>query len=193
MQPVECPSAMHRHLSALAIAAAIAAVLALMPVGRAMACRCVLLNEAEAFDSAAVVFEGVAFASRPLLEGDGFMEVAVSFAVEKELRGGPLPERLTIATVGPGDLCGPEFQVGQRWRVLASNNNGMLFSGPCSQNRLIDQRAPIPPPGSEAEGDATDGPGVNLTIPVLIFLATAAFLTIISLLAFRNRPRTRRG
>jgi hypothetical protein len=180
---------MHRCLLALATAAAFSAVLVLMPVGRAMACSCVLLNEAAAFDSSDVVFEGVAAASRPLVQGDGFIDVAVTFAVEKELSGGPLPERLTIATMGPGTSCGSGFQVGQRWRVLASNTDGMLYSGPCSQNRLIDQRAPIPPLGS---GTEADGPGASLTIPVLISLGVVALLTVISLLAFRKQARPTR-
>ena len=77
--------------------------------------------------------------------------------------------------------------------MLASNTDGMLYSGPCSQNRLIDQRAPIPPLGSAGDRDATDGSGVSLTIPVLIGLATVALLAFISLLAFRNRARPSRG
>ena len=103
---------MARQLSALAIAAAFTAALVLLPVSRAVACTCVLLNEGAAFDSSDVVFEGVAFASRPLAQGDGFMEVAVTFAVERELRGGPLPERLTIATMGPGIRAVLDFRSG---------------------------------------------------------------------------------
>ena len=170
---------MRRHVSALAIAAAVTSVLILMPISRAMACSCAMPNEADAFASSAVVFKGVVAASRPVAQGDGFMDVAFTFAVEKTLKGGPLPERLVIATSGSGASCGAGFQLGQRWRVFASNNDGMLYSGLCSSNRLIDEHAPIPPLDNQADG-------LNLTIPVLIGLATMALLAMISLLAFRR-------
>lgn len=171
---------MHRHLQALVTAAAFTAVLVLMPIGRAMACSCAMPNEADAFASSAVVFKGVVAASRPVAQGDGFMDVAFTFAVEKALKGGPLPERLVIATSGSGASCGAGFQLGQRWRVFASNNDGTLYSGLCSSNRLIDEQAPIPPLRNQADG-------LNLTIPVLIGLGVVALLALISLLAFRNR------
>ena len=183
---------MRRVLAALATSIVFAALAALVPIGRAMACSCAMPNAADAFAQSAVVFEGVVASSSPLAQGDGFMDVAFTFAVENELKGGPLPERLAIATSGSGASCGAEFQVGQRWRVFASISDGALYSGLCSSNRLIDERAPIPPLADEGGGSTPGGAGLGLTTPVLVGLGAVALLGLISVLAFRYRPRTNR-
>jgi hypothetical protein len=171
-------------LTALCLAATTAACLALIPVSRAAACSCLMGTQQEALARASVVFEGVVAAGprdavAPL--APGFGDVVFRFVVDDAVKGGPLPERIDIATSIDGASCGAGFDIGQRWRVYASAENGVLFSGLCSGNELLAERAAIPP--------VSTGPPISdstsLPPQLLLAVGVACALALASTLAFR--------
>ena len=133
-----------RALLAAAVALAIAATLSLLPVSRAVACSCAVFSEDDALAYADVVFEGEV-TREPLwvwlwITNDA-SDVRYEFAVDDVIKGGPLPDRVQIATAQSGASCGAEFAHGERWRVFASGAGVDLASGLCSGNRLLGDEA----------------------------------------------------
>ena len=170
----------------LCLAAMLGLALVGMTAGRAAACSCAMGSEAQALADSVVAFEGVVADGprEPRQEPAGFDDTAFTFAVQEVLKGGPLPERLVIVTSLSGASCGAGFAVGQRWRVYASAlDGGRLYSGLCSNNQLLDERAAIPPPPSEAEAGNADP---NIPFGVWIGLAAAGAVALVSGVAFRR-------
>lgn len=141
-----------RALIAVGAALTIAATMSLLPVSRALACSCVGFTEDEALARADVVFEGVV-TGEPLwvwlwITNDFASDVRYEFAVEDVIKGGPLPDRVQVATAQSGASCGAGFARGERWRVFALGSGDDLASGLCNGNRLLGEepnRAPAAP------------------------------------------------
>ena len=133
-----------RALLAAGTALAIAATLSLLPVSRALACSCALTSEDDALAYADVAFEGVV-TQEPLwvwlwITNDA-SDVRYEFAVHDVIKGGPLPDRVQIATSQSSASCGAEFAQGERWRVFATGAGDDLASGLCSGNRPLGEGA----------------------------------------------------
>ena len=147
-------------------------------------------TEKEALAAAVVAFEGVVAAGPQQLAGQweaGFADVAFTFAVEKTIKGGPLPERLHIATSANGASCGAGFAVGQRWRVYTSlleGGGGPLYSGLCSGNQLLAESVEIP--ALPASGGGNPSGQDSVPVGVVLAIGVAALLAVASALAFRR-------
>ncbi|HET6746348.1 MAG TPA: hypothetical protein VFH90_10950, partial [Candidatus Limnocylindria bacterium] len=152
--------------------------------GRAAACRCAGWTQAEAFAGADAVFVGVVVG--PPEAGDPNQPFAPDpatyvFAVEDMLKGPRLDERVEVTSSWQSSACGAEFVLGQRWRVYAGSDAGVLSSSSCSGNELLAEHAQsaVPPSG---EGG----------MPTGVLFAAAGLLAIgaISVWAFTLRgPR----
>jgi hypothetical protein len=140
------PASMLRVLSVICAGLMIAMVASLMPISRALACSCAMRSENQAFESAEVVFVGVAVGSNaPPFLSSSVDPIEFTFTVDQQLKGEQLPQLVTVVTAASGASCGAGFQVGERWRVFARSDGPSLTSGLCDGNRLLDESAPMSP------------------------------------------------
>jgi hypothetical protein len=159
-----------------------AASIALLPVSRALACSCVGFTEEQAFENADVVFVGVAAQSNaPPFLSNSADPIEFTFAVDKQLKGEPLPQVVTVVTAASSASCGAGFQVGERWRVFANPDGPSLTSGLCNGNRLLDESAPVSP--------VTDDGGGLSSVPMegIFGLGVLAILVVVAMLLFGIR------
>jgi hypothetical protein len=110
-------------------------------------------TENEAFESAEVVFVGVAVGSNaPPFLSSSADPIEFAFTVDNQLKGEPLPQLVSVVTAASGPSCGAGFQVGERWRVFARSDGPSLTSGLCDGNRLLDESAPVSPVTDDGGG-----------------------------------------
>lgn len=178
---------MRDRLTALGVAFALAAALGLSAVGRADACSCAMLSEAEQLAAADVAFVGVTAAidgDQPI-DGafDGTGEIVATFVVEETLKGSP-ERTMRIRTANNGAACGAGFGLGQRWKVLAYAADRGFASNLCSGTTLLAASAPIPALGTSPD-DAPSG----LPAGVILAGGALAVIAIASALAFTRRGR----
>lgn len=141
-----------RVLSVAGLAVAMAALLALIPVSRAMACYCIGPSSAKSAERhASVAFVGVVAATALRTDDEPDRQdyyqvwpILYRFGVEEVIKGNP-GDWIDIATGAGSAGCGAGFSLGSRWRVYASeDNDGVPVSISCSGNKLIDLVAPVP-------------------------------------------------
>lgn len=182
---------MHRAIRLLR-ALAVVLLLTTVPIATVSACSCAFLGYPEAIATADVAFVGtVVGADEPAVMG-GLPEATYAFEVERGTE--PVASPFSVRTVvGDGANCGLEIDVGQRWLVLASMENGVPSTNLCSGSTPFDgldeaTRAQIDPLLTEeaavqedADGGVAFPPG-----PVLALVGVLALVVIVSGIAFRR-------
>jgi hypothetical protein len=184
---------MHRLIRLLQ-AAIVAVLLTTVPVATVSACSCAFLGYPEAIATSDVAFVGtVVGAEEPgVMPIGGFPEAAYAFDVERGKQ--PLASPFTVhSVVGNGANCGLEIDVGQRWLVLASMEDGVPKTSLCSGSTLFEgldeaTRAQVEPLLAEepsVQEEVEDGlmlpPG-----PVVAFVGAVLLVAIVSVVAFRR-------
>jgi hypothetical protein len=167
------------------------AVLALVlnvagPVSQVLACSCAEMGPDEAMANAQVAFVGVvAGVQDRAFEGKGGpVSTAVYTVVVEEMLKGAGAEGDAMLVSSDLGTCGMAFALGQRWRLHAATDGAQLYTGICSGNVLLTERAEVP--------TIADAPTSPPPTPVLLAIGSVAALVVLSVLAFgrggRNQP-----
>ena len=120
---------MRRTAIGLLVAAAV-----LLPASPCLACSCVPVTAAEAFDRAEVVFTGLAAEDTTASFSAG--DVEVRFVIEEVHKGRPLGPTASVFGSNQGSACGIHFRQGTRYTVYAFEDSGGLETNSCSGTHL---------------------------------------------------------
>jgi hypothetical protein len=152
---------------------AVTALLALLAPAPARACTYVEQPAAQLERAADLIFTGtVVRATRPPLMASTADEVTWTFVVDGREKG-PRHDRIDVASAMDEVSCGFEFQIGQRYRVLAYRQGESFRTGLGSGNDELPLLNLMPP----IEGDyyrivvAVPAP-VVYAVPVVVLLAS---------------------
>ncbi len=164
-----------------------------VPLQRAAACDCSLIEMPEAVRQADVAFVGTL---GDHVRGGGNAGFGAldewHWTVERSRDAGTGPTIRVSAPADDGANCGVSFGAGERWMVLASVHEGTLQTNGCLPHHRMDGTAP------DAEaliaqllphriGPAESGPDLPVSVPVLFALGAVVALGGIGLVAFRRR------
>jgi hypothetical protein len=180
MPPIR--GAMHAAL-ALSFALALAAV----PISRVAACMCASGELPDAIHHADVAFVGVAQAMAEGPPADNQRRNLYRFSVERASR--QTGATIEVAAWAGSDAgCGIEFEIGERWIVLATRWEGALDTNACTGNLRVDdlvaaERADLPrllPVVPDAAPEPTSAaleralPAIAIGLVVVALVATVA-------------------
>ena len=141
-----------RAVAAILLALGLAAV----PVERAAACDCALIELPEALAEADVAFVGTLVDHAPGGDNFGFSPLDEwHWSIERSRDAGLEAFATVRAAVNDGANCGVSFGMDERWLVLASVHDGVLQTNGCTPHRRVDG-------GANAETEAV----VNLFVEV---------------------------
>ncbi|MCV0402354.1 MAG: hypothetical protein K5924_01455 [Chloroflexi bacterium] len=168
----------------LLLVVALAIGVLIIPTSRAVACSCAMTGPAEAAEWSDAVFAGHVVGERRIAADAFHGDTVYTFAVEGVAKGN-VGARIDVVAGGDGAMCGMAFGREQRWLVFASLDEGVLHSGLCSGSIVLEpgQAAPlelVEPAAATEEADA------QIPIPLVVVLATGAFVLVASWLAFRR-------
>jgi hypothetical protein len=153
----------------------------------------------QAIREADAAFIGVlAGATEPEPAGpEGVAEIAWTWDVERS-RDPISASRISVAAwQDDGANCGVTFAMGERWLILGEVVEGRMLTNGCMRNQRMDGTDPEGEelieslvthpvaPGAEPAG----GGGIAFPLPVVVVLAGAAALALVSLVAFRRGAR----
>jgi hypothetical protein len=155
---------------------------------------------AEAIRGADVAFVGRLAGSAEVPAGgidNGPAEISWTWDVERSRDPISADRIMLSAWKDDGANCGVAFGVDERWLVIAETAEGRLQTNGCMRNQRLD--------GSDPDGEAviaslvTHSVGVrsptptdsrSVPLPVILLLAGAAAVALVSIVAFRrDRPR----
>lgn len=156
-----------------------------VPTTRALACSCVGGGPAETAQRADAVFVGHVVAERA--EGadlDPWGGTVYTFAVDGVAKGN-VGARIEVVAGGEEDMCGLAFSRGARWLVFASREGDQLHSGLCSGSVVLEPGAAAPFELVDPVA-APDADGADVPVPLIVVVATAAFVILASWVAFRR-------
>lgn len=181
----------------LLVAIGLVAGLVVAPTARVTACDCAMAELSQAIREADVAFVGrLAGTDEPVAAPavGGPPQITWIWNVERS-RDPISADRLSV-TAWPDDgaNCGVAFGVDERWLVMGQVEEGRLQTNGCMSNlrmngtdperdAIIDSLVthPVRPTGEPAD--------VGLPTPVVVLLAGAAALGVISIVAFRRGAR----
>lgn len=181
--------------------AAMAALLALaagtVPIWHVAACSCAGGDLPGAIRAATVAFVGTAEASAEAPPTDLGPRTRYAFSVERASRqtGGTIE---ILAWSGSGGSCGVTFGIGERYVVIANNQDGRLETNMCNGNVPVDelpaaQRAdleallPIVPERARVTEDDGEFGAVTGALPTIGLVAVLLVLAGASWFALRRR------
>jgi hypothetical protein len=175
-----------------AAAVVLAIGLGMVPLERAAACDCALVELPDAIRDADAAFVGSLSAREP--GGDNFGFAVVDqwhWDVERSRDAGLDPTIRVDASLDDGANCGVSFGVGERWLVLASVRDGVLQTNGCLPNHRLDGSAPdsetlIAELVSVEVGPSAGGSPPGPPVPILVALGAAALIGLGGWLAFRR-------
>ena len=162
-----------------------------VPIERAAACDCALIEMPEAVREADVAFVGTLEEQLPGGDNFGFPTLDEwHWSVERS-RDVEIGARLVLnATVNDGANCGVAFAMGERWLVIASVHEGVLQTNGCQPNHRMDGSAPdtealiselLPHEAATAEAAA-----FSMLLPLVVVIGAVVIVGGIGLLAFRR-------
>lgn len=175
----------------LAIGLLVAIGMLAVPVQRAAACDCALIDMPDAIRDADVAFVGRLEDRVPGGDNFGFPPLDEwRWSVERSRDAGLEATIVVNAAVGDGANCGVMFGTGERWLVIASVHQGLLQTNGCQPNQQMDGSAP----DAEAlvaellayEAGSTQDRGLDLPMPVLLVLGAVVAVGGIGFVAFRR-------
>lgn len=178
----------------LATAAAIALVVSWVPIERAAACSCAMVELREAVAGADVAFVGRLHERVRGGEAFGFPVLdAWHWSVEHSRDSGLGGTVRVEAAFEDGANCGVSFGVGERWLVMAHRGDDGWQTNGCLPNRRLD--GGDPEAEAVAAGFVPIEPGIGdqpftIPVPILVTVGVSGVLLAVGLLAFR-RPGVR--
>jgi hypothetical protein len=184
---------MRQRLARLAASLALLAALLTTPAARVMACSCAFLGYPEAIAEADVAFIGeVLEADEPILGGG--LDAEARYVVAVERAKAPMTTPIEIASwFGDGASCGLDMNVGERWLVLATLEDGIPRTHLCHGSGRWDGMDAATRSDVELLLDTVpaarpaDG-GEILRVPLSVVVGGAAVLAVlaVSAVAFRR-------
>jgi hypothetical protein len=165
--------------------------LVVVPLERAAACDCALIELPDAIGDADVAFVGTLVTHVPGGDNFGFAPLDEwHWSVERSRDAGSDATITINAAADDGANCGVTFATGERWLVIASIQQGLLQTSGCHPNQRMDGSAP------EAEalvtellaheiGSAESG-APDLPMPMLLALGAVVVVGAVGLAAFRR-------
>lgn len=170
---------------------------AIAPTARVAACDCAMTELPQAIRDADVAFVGVlAGMGEPpqAAIAGGPAEITWTWDVERA-RDPISADRISVtAWQDDGANCGVAFGVDERWLVVGDVADGRLQTNGCMRNQRID--------GTDPDGEAVigslvthavapaggtpDSSPITVPMPVIILLAGAAAVALMSFVAFRR-------
>jgi hypothetical protein len=165
----------------------VAAMTAIGPVSRVLACSCMALEPGQALEFSTVAFVGVVAGAQDPSAGNPVVStidpIIYTVVVEDVLKGELDASRpIEVSSARDGASCGMTFAVGQRWRMYAyQEENGSLGTGICSGNELVAEDVPVPAIG---ELEAQPPP-----VGVLVAIGLVLVVGGISAWAFTRRGK----
>ncbi len=212
MRTRERLSAMTRWIMALSLAAGVlrrlrgpliviglVAGLAIAPTARVAACDCAMTELPQAIRDAEVAFIGVlAGTDEPLPApvAGGPPEITWTWQIERS-RDPISADRISVtAWQDDGANCGVAFGVDERWLIVGDVADGRLQTNGCMRNQRMDRTDPDGEAiieslvtHSVAPGEPAEGGAPSVPMPVIVLLAGAAAVALISFMAFRRGAR----
>jgi hypothetical protein len=181
----------------LLVVIGLVAILAVAPTARVAACDCAMTELSQAIRDADVAFVGrLAGTDQPVAAPavGGPPEITWTWNVERS-RDPISADRLSVmAWQDDGANCGVAFGADERWLVVGQVEEGRLQTNGCMSNQRMNGTDPdaeaiidslvtyaVRPAGEPADG--------GLPMPVVVLLAGAAALGVISVVAFRRGAR----
>ena len=179
------------------MAIGLVAGLAVAPTARVAACDCAMTELSQAIRDADVAFVGrLAGTDEPVVAPAGGGPPPITWTWNVERSRDPISADTISMTAwhDDGANCGVAFGVDERWLVMGQVEEGRLQTNGCMTNlrmngtdpqrdAIIDSLVtnPVGPAGEPAEG--------GLPIQVVVLLAGAAAVGLISIVAFRRGAR----
>lgn len=187
-----------RRVRGLLAVIGLVAGLAVAPTARVAACDCAMTELPQAIRDADAAFIGVLAGTDQAVmpvEG-GPPEIAWTWQVERA-RDPISADRITVtAWEDDGANCGVAFGVDDRWLVIGDVADGRMQTNGCMRNHRMDGTdpdgealieslvtysvTPVEPPAAGA---------VSVPMPVVVLIAGAAAVALISFVAFRRGAR----
>ena len=165
------------RLPILLFAFVLACGLSVGSAARVAACSCAQLTQAEAFEAADLVVEGVIIG----MSAPEKARITYSVSVQQVYKG-DAGELLEVVSAQDSAACGLTMAVGQRWRLNVSEFDGELTTWLCDRSELLEDIAPSPsPPPADVPDRAS--PLTSLlaavgSVPVLLLMLLLAWLGI---------------
>ena len=188
------------RIRGLLVAIGLVAGLAVAPTARVAACDCAMTELAEAIRGAEVAFVGrLAGTAEVPAAGVGNDPAELSWTWNVERSRDPISaDRISVAAwEDDGANCGVAFGADERWLVVAEVTEGRLETNGCMRNQRLngtdpDGEAVIASLVTHSVGaqSATPPDSRSVPQPVIVLLAGAAAVALVSIVAFRrDRPR----
>ena len=180
-----------RSMGRLGLVVLLAAGILAVPIERAAACDCALIEMPDAIRDADVAFVGRLEQRVPGGDNFGFPPLDEwRWSVERS-RDAEIDATIIVhAAADDGANCGVTFATGERWLVTASVHQGLLQTSGCQPNQRLDGSAPdaealVTELLANEIGAAENGPR-GLPMPVLLALGAVVVVGAIGLAAFRR-------
>lgn len=178
----------------LLVAIGVVAGIAVAPTARVAACDCAMTELSQAIRDADVAFVGrLAGTDEPVVAPAGTGPPPITWTWNVERSRDPISADTMKVTAwhDDGANCGVAFGVDERWLVMGQVEEGRLQTNGCMSNVRMNGTDPdveeiidslviysVRPAADPADG--------GLPMPVLVLLAGAAALGVISVVAFRG-------
>jgi len=188
-----------RRSRGLLVVIGLAAGLAIAPTARVAACDCAMTELPQAIRDADAAFIGVLAGTEqavPAPVEGGPPEIAWTWQVDRS-RDPISADRITVtAWEDDGANCGVAFGVDERWLVIGDVADGRMQTNGCMRNQRLD--------GTDPDGEAlieslvtysvtpVESPNsgaISVPMPVIVLIAGAAAVALISFVAFRRGAR----
>jgi hypothetical protein len=180
-----------RPLRRLCLVALLAIGMLAVPIERAAACDCALIEMPDAIRDADVAFVGRLVNRVPAGDNFGFAPLDEwRWSVERSRDAGGDATITVNGAAGDGANCGVTFATGERWLVIASIHEGVLQTNGCQPNHRMDGSSP----DTEAiigkllphEARAAETTPFSVPFPVVLAIAAVTIIGGVGVLAFRR-------
>jgi hypothetical protein len=185
------------RIPVLLVAIGLVAGLAVAPTARVAACDCAMTELSQAIRDAEVAFVGrLAGTDEPVAAPAAGGPPQITWTWNVERARDPISADTVQVTAWQDDgaNCGVAFGVDERWLVIALVEEGRLQTNGCMGNLRMngidpEAEAIIDSHVTYSVGPAAEAEGGGLPMPVVVLLAGAAALGVVSVLAFRRGAR----